>query len=164
MKKLMHLLLLVAVTILGISGLTSCDNNNNTEGTKVTYEALLNTGVNGYKINVDINDSQELHNSIDYYFCTDGIGEFDYFAQNSSSGPWNGAELADFDYGSLENVGEDLNFSADCANLPSPYTVTSENMVLEEGQTYEFKVWDYNDSGTIHIRSIGDFNCSEIVD
>lgn len=158
MKKFAEIAL---ISVIGIA-LTGCDGNK--KATEVTYDALLATGINGYKINVDIDDGIEQFNSIDYYFCSDSIMGYDYFAQNSSSGEWQGEE-PDFDYGDLDS--EDptyLDFFTDSGNPPSPYSVISEEMVLKEGETYGFDLWANEDIGTVYIRSISDFDCSTIME
>ncbi len=131
----------------------------------VSYEALLNTGVNGYKINVDINDSVNQYSGINYYICTDSAKVFDYFAHDPlDGGAWNLTNLPNFDHGNLQAGAEptELQFLSDSGM--SNYSVDSADENLTEGQTYVFTLWDYfPDAGTIDINSISDFNCSTIV-
>lgn len=148
--------------LIGMVGfsLTACNDSDN--NASVTYQSLLDTGVDGYKINVDINDGQYLHENIDYYFCSNSVEGYDYFAQEAASGPWDGNSEPDFDYGDLDSEGMYLDFLSDSGNPPSSYSVIVDNETLTEGQTYEFEMWSYEETGSVYIRSISNFDCSQL--
>jgi hypothetical protein len=91
----------------------------------------------------------------------------DYFAHDPSQDVWDLTTSPNFDSGNLEaGVPGELKFliANDQATFPTPYSVTSEDQNVTEGQTYELSVWGYGLAGTIHINTISDFNCSTITE
>ena len=153
---------IVQFGLIGLSAvaLTACGGDSNNDGiTEAAFSDLAATGLNGYKINVDI-DSDEDFTNITYYFCTDFYMDYDYAAVTPEYGEWDGDE-PDFDYGNLSHTNNELDFDSFGSN-PDGYTISSETEVLEEGQAYDLMIWDDVPTGAVHINRISEFDCDSI--
>lgn len=161
--------------IVGIA-LTACGGGSSSSGGGVTpppvpndvnYTALTSTGTNGYKVTVDINGSVggvvDVYSGIEYYFCTNSIMSYDYFAVTPTGSDYNGSYEPDFDYGWTDINGQnELVFTPDSGNITgSAYTINEDtNQTLTEGQTYS--LWMEGQAGTVTVNTISDFNCTTI--
>ena len=157
---------IIQLGLVGLSAiaLTACGGDNNDGITEVTFSDLTSTGVDGYKINVTIDDGDEsIFDDITYYFCSGALGPGpDYEDYAAVSGELTGEE-PDFDHGKLNEDLTALDFYSDSENIPvNGYTVYSDNGILEEGQTYDFMWWDDVPTGSVHINSISPFDCNSV--
>ena len=158
----------VQLWLIGLSAIafTACGSSSNKDDgiTEVTYEELLNTGVDGYKINVDIDDGGEVDSGVTYYFCTGALGpdDEDYAAV---TGDLTGDE-PDYDHGYLSDVDEYLEFDSRNEGMEDPdgYSIISLDRILQEGETYDIEVWGVMlmEPVTVHINSISAFDCSTV--
>ena len=155
----------VKLGLIGLSAiaLTACGGSSNKDDgvTEAAYSDLVATGLNGYKINVDIDDGVGgIHDDITYYFCTDFYMGYDYAAVEPGYGEWDGDE-PDFDYGTLSYTNDELDFDSH-GDDPDGYTVSSGTQVLEEGQTYDLGVWGVMGIGSVKVNWISEFDCDSI--
>ncbi|UFS61830.1 hypothetical protein LOH54_09195 [Sulfurimonas sp. HSL-3221] len=76
--------ILVGTLALGLGGCGSSGSSGNfgVGDINVTFADLNATGVMGYHINVDLDFALDTYDAsnIDYYFCTDAVGSYDYHA------------------------------------------------------------------------------------
>lgn len=163
--------------IVGIA-LTACGSSSSSSGgitptppNEVTFQDLNITGVNGYKINVDVNQSGDITENIDYYVCTDGVSnpgnisdDWDYFAVDHNTTPdWNGTTEPDFDYGyiDIDTTTDHLVLTSEPKVIANNITL-DENVTLVEGETYSLFFQPNQLDGTVTVNTISDFNCSTL--
>ncbi|MHC3995560.1 hypothetical protein ACXWTF_12115 [Thiomicrolovo sp. ZZH C-3] len=161
MKKYVSSMLAGALAL----GLVGCGSSSSS--TKVTLADLNATGATGYHINVDLDFANNTYDAsnIDYYFCTDAVGTYDYYAYTQDR--VYGSELLvdepDFDYGYLDYVAQSgiLEFTSD-QTLGLSYEVASATDILKAGSTYDIDLFieaTLVTSGTVQINSISDYDC-----
>ena len=166
MKKYVSSLLAGAL-VLGLGGCGSGSSGNFGVGDiNVTFAELNATGAMGYHINVDLDFALDTYDAsnIDYYFCTDAHMGYDYYAYTQDA---NGTVIVtepDFDYGFLSYAAQSgtLEFTSD-ANTSISYEVTSASEILESGATYDLELFGNAlplTTGTVHINSIANFDCT----
>jgi len=166
MKKYISSILAGAL-VLGFAGCGSSGSGSFGVGdVNVTFAELNATGVMGYHINVDLdfaNNSYDASN-IDYYFCTDAFGTYDYYAYTQDANGTLIVSEPDFDYGYLDYTAQSgiLEFTSGPQEGIS-YEVTSAADNLVQGITYDIAIFlnaTPVTAGLVHINSIADFNCT----
>lgn len=150
---------LIIISVAGVA-LTACRSSSNNES--VGFTDLNNTGSNGYKVNMtlDFDVADDPTTSIDYYFCTDTVETWDFFAYTSDYMGIPLDEEPDFDYGELIIPEPGVLIFQENMVASTAYGVLSETGDLQEGQTYTFVAEDSDYEGTVTVNSISDFNCS----
>jgi hypothetical protein len=166
MKKYVSSLLAGAL-VLGLGGCGSGSSGNFGVGDiNVTFAELNATGAMGYHINVDLDFENNTYDAsnIDYYFCTDAYMGYDYYAYTQDANETVIITEPDFDYGFLSYAAQSgtLGFTSD-ANTSISYEVTSASEILESGVTYDIELFGNAlplTTGTVHINSIANFDCT----
>jgi len=152
---------LIFISVAGVA-LTACGGDNGSNNS-VDFADLIETGLNGYKINVtlDFDVADDPDSSIDYYFCTENVEGLDYYANTSEFAGVPIEDEPDFDYGflSIPDPGV-LLFSENAVS--SDYVILSEEETLEEGQTYDYDAEDSDYSGTVTVNNISNYSCPTI--
>ncbi|WP_345972124.1 hypothetical protein [Sulfurimonas diazotrophicus] len=170
MKKYVSSMLAGAL-VLGLAGCGSGSSGNFGVGDiNVTFAELNATGVMGYHINVDLDFANNTYDAsnIDYYFCTDAVGSYDYYAytQDRAYGSELLVDEPDFDYGYLAYMAQSgtLEFTSNATGALS-YDVNSSTDILEVGATYDIDLFleaVLATTGTVHINSIANFDCTVV--
>ncbi|WP_345984826.1 hypothetical protein WCX49_09350 [Sulfurimonas sp. HSL-1656] len=168
MKKYISSMLAGAL-VLGFAGCGTSNSGSISVGeSNVTFADLNATGLTGYHLNVDLdfaNNDYDASN-IDYYFCTNAVGAYDYYAytQDRIYGSDLLVDEPDFDYGYLSYAAQSgiLEFTSD-AMAGMSYEVTSASEILERSATYDIELFGNGTpltTGTVHINSIANFDCT----
>lgn len=165
MKKIMSFAFAAAL-VAGFSGCDSSSSSGSLSDVNVTFSDLNNTGEMGYLINVDLDFNDDTYDGagVDYYFCTDAVSSYDYYAY-ALEGYEPLVNEPDYDYGGLFYAAGSgtLHFISN-SHSGVAYDVNSSSNGFTTGQTYSIAITLYGNpetSGTVHINSISDFNCTE---
>lgn len=149
----MRLLLASAVTVLGLSGFTSCDNDNDNEAEAVALTALES---GGYVANVSSALLSEDDN-FDIYFC-----DYYYYILNETGDAIDHeGDVEIYSTDDILNIWEDWPNGFNDVDIMTAGTVNPGYVV--EGQTYVLNEYDSDVvAGSMTINVIDTFDCSTL--